>query len=334
MRAAVLHQPAPIEQNPMRLEDLPMPLPDRREVLLRVEACGVCRTDLHITNGELPPLRPTVIPGHQIVGHVEKCGEDVHDVSVGERVGVSWLGGTDGTCPLCHKGMENLCDQPTFTGYTVNGGYAEYTVARADFCIPLPEHTEAKNLAPLLCAGIIGFRSLRIAEVEPGERIGLFGFGASAHLAIDVLKHWGCEVYVATRGASHQQFAHELGAVWVGEATERPPVQLDRAVTFAPSGDVVIAALASLRKGGIVAINAIHMDRIPQFDYDTLLWGERQMRSVANMTRQDAHDFVKLATEIGIRPRTTLFTLDQINEALTAVYRDSIDGAVVVLCQP
>jgi propanol-preferring alcohol dehydrogenase len=333
MRAAVLHHPEPIEQNPLQLEDLPVPSPGKGEVLLCVEACGVCRTDLHITSGELPPLRPAVTPGHQIVGHVEKLGKGVTDLRTGARVGVSWLGGTDGTCLLCRKNMENLCDRPTFTGYTVNGGYAEYAIARADFCIPLPEQAEAKDVAPLLCAGIIGFRSLRVAEVEPGERVGLFGFGASAHLAIDVLKHWGCEVYVATRGASHQKLARELGATWVGEATERPPVQLDRAVTFAPSGDVVIAALASLRKGGIVAINAIHLDRMPQFDYDTLLWGERQLRSVANMTRQDAHDFVKLATKIGIRPRTTLFTLDQVNDALAAVYHDSVDGAAVVLCQ-
>jgi len=283
--------------------------------------------------GELKPLLPAVTPGHQIVGRVEKLGANVSGLHAGQRLGVSWLGGVDGTCPLCRKNMENLCDHPTFTGYSVNGGYAEYAVARADFCIPLPAQAAAKDVAPLLCAGIIGFRSLRVAEVEPGDRVGLFGFGASAHLAIDVLKHWDCEVYVATRGASHQNLARELGALWVGEATERPPVQLDRAVTFAPSGDVVLAALASLRKGGIVAINAIHLDRMPQFDYDTLLWGERQLRSVANMTRQDAHDFVKLAIEIGVRPRTTLFTLDQVNEALAAVYHDSIDGAAVVLCQ-
>lgn len=333
MKAAVLHRTAPIEQHPLMLEDLPIPQPGDGELLLRVEACGVCRTDLHITSGELPPLRSAVTPGHQIVGRVEQSGSGVTAFSPGARVGVSWLGGVDGTCLLCRKGMENLCDQPVFTGYTVNGGYAEYAIARADFCVPLPEQAAAKDVAPLLCAGIIGFRSLRVAGVEPGDRVGLFGFGASAHLAIDVLKHWGCEVYVATRGHSHQQLARDLGAKWVGEATERPPVPLDRAVTFAPSGDVVLAALASLRKGGIVAINAIHLDRMPQFDYDTLLWGERQMRSVANMTRQDAHDFVQLATQIGIRPRTTLFPLDQVNEALAAVYHDAIDGAAVVLCQ-
>jgi propanol-preferring alcohol dehydrogenase len=226
---------------------------------------------------------------------------------------------------------ENLCDHPTYTGYSVNGGYAEYATARADFLIPLPEEPSATDLAPLLCAGIIGFRSLRVAEVAPGTRVGLFGFGASAHLAIDVLKFWNCEVYVSTRGASHQQLARDLGATWVGEATERPPVRLDSAVTFAPSGDVVIAALASLRKGGIVAINAIHLDRIPQFDYDSLLWGERQMRSVANMTRQDGRDFVALAAKIGIRPRTTVFRLDHVNEALAAVADDKIDGAAVVV---
>lgn len=333
MRAAVLHHTAPIEQHPLQLEDLPLPVPGRGEVLLKVEACGVCRTDLHITSGELKPLLAAVTPGHQIVGHVEKLGEGVVERKLHERVGVSWLGGTDGTCLLCLKGMENICDHPTFTGYSVNGGYAEYAIARADFCVPLPEKIPAADVAPLLCAGIIGFRSLRVAEVEPGDRVGLFGFGASAHLAIDVLKHWGCEVYVATRGASHQQLARDLGAHWVGETTERPPVPLDRAVTFAPSGDVVIAALASLRKGGIVAINAIHLDRMPQFDYDTLLWGERQLRSVANMTRADARDFIQLAVEIGIKPRTTVFPLDQVNEALAAVYNETIDGAAVVLCQ-
>ncbi|WP_158752079.1 zinc-dependent alcohol dehydrogenase family protein [Acidobacterium sp. S8] len=333
MRAAVLRHIAPIEENPLHLEDLPIPEPAPGQVLLKVEACGVCRTDLHITSGELKPILAAVTPGHQIVGRIEKLGGSTIILKQGERVGVSWLGGTDGTCTLCRKGMENICDHPTFTGYSVNGGYAEYTLARADFCVPLSEETPARDLAPLLCAGIIGFRSLRVAEVKPGDRVGLFGFGASAHLAIDVLKHWGCEVYVATRGASHQQLARDLGATWVGEATERPPVQLDSAVTFAPSGDVVIAALALLRKGGIVAINAIHLDRIPQFDYDTLLWGERQLRSVANMTRADAHDFVKLAVDIGIKPRTTVFPLDQVNEALAAVYNETIDGAAVVLCQ-
>ena len=334
MRAAVLHHPAPIRERPLKLEDLPIPEPGPGEVQIRIEACGVCRTDLHIAAGELPPLRASVIPGHQIVGRVTKLGAqaDVSYHSLGSRVGVCWLGGVDGTCALCRIGAENLCDHPVFTGYTVNGGYGEYTTARADFCVPLPDSAPAETIAPLLCAGIVGFRSLRMAEVQPGERVGLFGFGASAHLMVGVLKHWGCEIYVSTRGESHREFARSLGANWVGDATDRPPVPLDRAITFAPSGEVVIAALASLRKGGIVAINAIHLDRIPQFDYDSLLWGERQLRSVANLTRQDARDFITLALEIGIRPKATVFLLEQANEALEAVFDDSIDGAAVVRC--
>jgi propanol-preferring alcohol dehydrogenase len=227
--------------------------------------------------------------------------------------------------------MENLCDAPTFTGYSVNGGYAEYALARADFIFPLPQELDDLHAAPLLCAGIIGFRSLRVAGVHEGERVGLFGFGASAHLAIAVLHAWKCEVYVATRGESHRKLAESLGAKWVGTEAEKPPVELDRAVTFAPSGDVVVAALSSLRKGGVVAINAIHLDRIPQFDYDRLLWGERQIRSVANMTRDDARDFLKLAAQLGLRPKVTSFSLEQANEALLAVKRDAIDGAAAIV---
>lgn len=300
------------------------------QALLRVEACGVCRTDLHITMGELKPLRESVVPGHQIVGRLERVGAGVDAELVGRRVGVCWLGGADGSCPLCRRGMENLCDKPVFTGYAINGGYAEYAVARADFLIPLPEDAAAEELAPLLCAGIIGYRSLKVAGVQRGDRVGLFGFGASAHLAIDVLKAWGCETFVATRGESHRKLARELGAAWVGDALDRPPAALDCAVTFAPSGDVVIAALASLRKGGVVAINAIHLDRMPQFDYDKLLWGERQLRSVANMTREDAREFVMLAREIGIKPKTTVFALEDVNRALDALRRDAVDGAAVV----
>jgi propanol-preferring alcohol dehydrogenase len=253
------------------------------------------------------------------------------DLPLGTRVGVSWIGGTDGTCRYCRSGQENLCDVPTFTGYSVDGGYAEYALARNDFVFPLHESLDDVHAAPLLCAGIIGFRSLRVAGVAPGERVGLFGFGASAHLTIAVLHAWNCEVYVSTRGESHRQLATKLGAKWVGTETDRPPVELDRAVTFAPSGDVVIAALSSLRKGGIVAINAIHLDRMPQFDYDRLLWGERQIRSVANMTRADAHDFLRIAAEIGIKPQTTIFPLERANEALAAVKNESLDGAAVIV---
>jgi propanol-preferring alcohol dehydrogenase len=329
MKAAVLASPQDISKHPLQIHQVARPEPQAGHVLLRVRACGVCRTDLHIVEGELPPLREGVIPGHQIVGEIV---EGAHpDLPVGARVGVCWIGGTDGNCWYCQHGLENLCDSPTFTGYTVDGGYAEYALAREDFVFPLREALDDLHAAPLLCAGIIGFRSLRVAGVEHGERVGLFGFGASAHLTIAVLHAWKCEVYVSTRGASHRQLAASLGAAWVGTEKEKPPVELDRAVTFAPSGDVVIAALASLRKGGIVAINAIHLDRIPEFDYDHLLWGERQLRSVANLTRSDARDFLQIAAEIGLRPKVTRFPLDRANEALAAVKSDSIDGAAAII---
>ena len=345
MKAAVLTSPAPISLSPLEIEDVPTPEPKDGHVLLKVLACGVCRTDLHITEGELPPRNPRIIPGHQIVGEViaeqfenERVPHPKPALSAvegrfskGGIVGVSWLGGTDGTCTYCRGNMENLCDSPTFTGYSVNGGYAEYALARADFCFPIPPALDALHAAPLLCAGIIGFRAIRVAEVEKGDRVGLFGFGASAHLAIHVLQAWDCEVYVSSRGESHRKLAESLGAKWVGKEADRPPVALDRAITFAPSGDVVIAALSSLRKGGVVAINAIHLDRMPQFDYDKLLWGERQIRSVANMTRADARDFLALAAEIKLTAKVTSFSLARVNEALLAVKNDVIDGAAVVL---
>ncbi|HEY1976335.1 MAG TPA: zinc-dependent alcohol dehydrogenase family protein [Candidatus Baltobacteraceae bacterium] len=316
----------------LALDEIAPPQPGAGEVLLRVRACGVCRTDLHIVDEELPPHRDRVVPGHQIVGEIAAAGDGVDRSRIGERVGVSWLGGTDGTCAQCRAGRENLCDAPVYTGYDRDGGYAEYACARADFTVPLPPQMDDADVAPLLCAGIIGFRALRVAGVEPGERVGLFGFGASAHLALQVLRAWDCQAYVSTRGAEHRAFAQRLGVAWVGDATERPPVALDRAVTFAPSGDVVVAALASLRKGGVVAINAIHLDRMPQFDYDSLLWGERQIRSVTNMTRTDARDFIELAARANVRAQTTVFPLHAVQSALDAVRGDAIDGAAVVRC--
>jgi alcohol dehydrogenase, propanol-preferring len=329
MRSAVLKSPRPIGEKPLELADVALPALRAGQVLLRVKACGVCRTDLHIVEGELAAQKRPVIPGHQIVGELVEGA--TAELPFGTRVGVSWLGGVDGTCTLCRRGMENLCDAPVFTGYSVDGGYAEYAMARADFVFPLPEALSDTQAAPLLCAGIIGFRSIRVAGIERGERVGLFGFGASAHLAIAVLRAWECDVYVSTRGESHRKLAESLGADWVGSEREKPPVQLDRAITFAPSGDVIVAALSSLRKGGVVAINAIHLDRMPEFDYDKLLWGERQIRSVANMTRQDARDFIAIAAEIGLKPRVTLFSLEQANEALAAVKADAIDGAAVIV---
>lgn len=328
MKAAVLTSPAAISARPLKITETPRPAPAAGHVLLRVRACGVCRTDLHIIEGELPQRRPKLIPGHQIVGDIV---EGTGSLQRGTRVGVSWMGGVDGTCWYCQHKMENLCDSPVFTGYNVDGGYSEYTLVRSDFVYPLPKSLDDLHAAPLLCAGIIGFRSLRVAGVEQGERVGLFGFGASAHLALPVLQAWNCEVYVSTRGEKHRQLASSLGANWVGDESAQPPVALDRAVTFAPSGDVVVGALASLRKGGVVAINAIHLDRVPEFDYDTLLWGERELRSVANMTRADACDFLKLAAEIKLRPQVTTYSLDEVNEALLALKRDEINGAAVIV---
>ncbi len=325
MKAAVLRASA----DKLSLEDVPRPALQPGHTLLRVLACGVCRTDLHIFEHDLPTLRDPLIPGHQIVGEVVDGATDA--LPLGSRAGVSWIGGTDGTCPFCIRHEENLCDALAFTGYSVDGGYAEYALVRSDFAYPLPADIAPEHLAPLLCAGIIGFRSLRVAGTQRGERVGLFGFGASASLAIEVLRHCGCEVYVSTRGENHRAQAAALGATWVGDETAKPPVALDRAITFAPAGAVVLAALSSLRKGGVVAINAIHLDQMPAFDYDTLLWGERQIRSVANMTRDDARDFLALAHEIGITPRVRTFSLDQANEALQAVKHETADGPCVIL---
>lgn len=327
--AAVLHEPGPIATDRLRIERLEIPPLQAGQILVTVRACGVCRTDLNIVEGDLKPKHPAIVPGHQIVGTVAKAAPGVA-LALGTRVGISWLGGTDGTCRFCREGRENLCDAPVFTGYDVDGGYATAVIARADFAYPLSDRLDDLHAAPLLCAGIIGFRALRVAGVRPGERVGLYGFGSSAHLALPILKSWGCSVSVATRGANHRAFAERLGADWVGTEAERPPQPLDRAITFAPSGDVVVAALGALRKGGVVAINAIHLDRIPQFDYDSLLWGEREIRSVANMTRADATEFLELSAQIGIEPETTVFPLDRVNDALRAVENDSVDGAVVI----
>jgi alcohol dehydrogenase, propanol-preferring len=325
MKAAVLHA----ANQPLQIEDIPRPALTENHLLLRVLACGVCRTDLHIFEGDLPLIHQPLIPGHQIVGEV--LDGATADRPRGMRVGVSWIGGTDGTCPFCLRHEENLCDYPIFTGYTVDGGYAEYALVRADFTFPLPPALDNTHVAPLLCAGIIGFRSLRVAGTQPGERVGLFGFGASASQAIEVLRHWNCEVYVSTRGENHRQQAESLGATWVGAENDKPPVELDRAITFAPSGAVVVSALSSLRKGGIVAINAIHLDQMPAFDYDKFLWGERQIRSVANMTRQDACDFLQIAAEIGIHPQVQIFSLDQANAALQAVKHETANGPCVIV---
>ncbi len=329
MRAAVFNSANGAPGAWLAIEDIPRPEPQPGEVLLKVIACGVRRTDLHIVERDLPPLNPRIVPGHQIVGEVVQSATETLPASA--RAGVSWIGGVDGECWFCRHGMENLCDRLLFTGYSVNGGYAQYAVARADFVHPLPAGLESVQAAPLLCAGIIGFRSLRVAGVERGDRVGLYGFGSSASLAIRVLQSWDCEVYVVTRGEPHRKAAESLGATWVGDEDAQPPVALDRAITFAPSGKVVVSALAALRKGGVVAINAIHLDRMPAFDYDRLLWGERQLRSVANMTREDARDFLALARDLNFRPAVQTFSLEEANRALEAVKHENGAGSAVIV---
>jgi len=329
MKAAVFDSTSSAAGRWLSIEDIPRPPLLPGEALLKVIACGVCRTDLHIVERDLPPIHPRIILGHQIVGEVVEGATP--ELPIGARAGVSWMGGVDGNCWFCRHDMENLCDHPVFTGYSVNGGYADFAAVRADFAVPLPAGLDASRIAPLLCAGIIGFRSLRVAGVQRGERVGLFGFGSSASLAIRILQEWDCEVYVVTRGEAHRRAAESRGATWVGDEDAKPPTELDRAITFAPSGKVVVSALSALRKGGVVAINAIHLDQMPTFDYDRLLWGERQLRSVANMTRQDARDFLALARELDFHPRVTTFSLDNANQALEAVKHETADGSVVIV---
>ena len=331
MRAAVFDSSGSPAQSGrwLSIESVPRPDPQPGHILLKVLACGVCRTDLHIVERDLAPLHTRIIPGHQIVGEVIEGATP--GLSLGSRAGVSWIGGVDGDCWYCRNAMENLCDHPLFTGYSVNGGYAEYASVRADFAFPLPAGLPATQIAPLLCAGIIGYRSLRVAGIERGERVGLYGFGSSASLAIRILQSWNCEVYVVTRGEQHRKAAENLGAAWVGDENSRPPVELDRAVTFAPSGKVVVSALSHLRKGGVVAINAIHLDQMPAFDYDKLLWGERQLRSVANMTRQDARELLDLARDLNIHQDVTEFPLAEANAALEAVKHETAGQSTVVV---
>lgn len=329
MKACLLKSPAPVEAHPLIFTDAPIPQPADGEVLVRVSACGVCRTDLHVVEGELPPHKSPVIPGHQVVGVVEKLGVGVKRLRIGKRVGVAWLHHTDRTCDYCRSGAENLCDHATFSGYTVDGGYAEYVVASEDFVYAIPEAFSDQQAAPLLCAGIIGFRSLRLSGIKSGGKLGFYGFGAAAHLAIQVALHWKAEVYAMTRDARHRRLALDLGAKWAGDTFAEPPSQLDAAIVFAPAGEIVPAALKVLRKGGTLVLGGIHMSPIPSFSYD-LLYQERVIRSVANNTRQDGEDFLLVAAEIPIRTRVQLFPLQDANRALNALKNDAIEGAAVL----
>jgi propanol-preferring alcohol dehydrogenase len=329
MKACLLRTPAPAKTNPLELVEVAKPVPRAGEVLVRVSACGVCRTDLHVVEGELVPRKSPIIPGHQVVGVVEALGEGARRLRIGDRVGIAWLHQTDGVCEYCRAGKENLCEQATFTGWTVDGGYAEYAVAPEAFVYQIPEMFRDLDAAPLLCAGIIGFRSLRLSAIEPGGRLGLYGFGAAAHLAIQVAHHWAVEVYAFTRDAAHQKLAQELGAVWVGYSDQQPPKMLDSAIIFAPAGELLPAALRVLKKGGTLALAGIHMSTIPAMDYN-LLYYERVVRSVANNTRQDGEDFLRIAAEIPIRTQVHIFPLSEANRALNALKDDQVRGAAVI----
>lgn len=329
VKAMVLREPRPVEENPLTYVDLPKPEPAPGQVRLRVRACGVCHTDLHLVEGEIALPKLPVVPGHQIVGQVDAVGDGATRFHVGDRVGVPWLYSTCGQCDYCRRGLENLCDNARFTGQHVNGGFAEYMVVPAGFAYSIPIGFPDDQAAPLLCAGIIGYRSLRLSEIQPGGRLGLYGFGASAHVTIQVARHWGCEVYVFTRSAEHQRHALELGAAWVGQTQDTPPAELDSAITFAPAGWLIPEALRVLRKGGTLAINAIHMSPIPEMPYD-LIYGERTVRSVTNSTRQDAEELLRLAASIPIRTDVELYRLQQANAVLERLKESEIKGAAVL----
>ncbi len=332
MKACVLKAISPIEHNPLSLIELPRPEPGPGEVRVKVSVCGVCRTDLHVIEGELTRQIVPVIPGHQVIGRIDTIGDSVTGLKTGDRVGVPWLHRTCGVCEFCRSDKENLCENASFTGWTVNGGYAEYLVAPSDFVYLIPEAFSDVEAAPLLCAGIIGFRSLRLSGMtgpSPGRRLGLYGFGAAAHVAIQIALHWGVEVYAFTRDRRHQELAIELGAVWAGGGDDQPPVNLDSQIIFAPAGELVISALKALKKGGTLALGGIHMSQIPPIDYQ-LLYHERVVRSVTNNTRLDGRDFLRVAAEIPIRTRTEVFDLSETNAALNALKNDAIKGAAVI----
>jgi len=330
MRAMQVFEAGRIQSDPLVLVERPIPQPAAGQVRIRVRVCGACHTDLHIAEGDItPPLLP-ITPGHQVVGLVDALGPGVTSPQVGARVGVPWFYDACGTCEYCLRGEENLCSRARFTGFHVPGGFADFMLAEAKYALPIPDAISNEEAAPLLCAGIIGYRSLHKADVRPGERVGLFGFGASAHLAIQVARYWDCPVYVFTRSTDHREHALSLGAAWAGGADDQAPAPLDRAIIFAPAGGIVHYALRKLRPGGTLAINAIHMSPIPEMPYD-LIYGERTLRSVANATYQDGVDFLKLAAEIPIQPAVTIYELEQANQALQDIKASRINGEAVLL---
>lgn len=333
MLAMMLYTPQPVEENPLAAVALPDPAPGLGQVRVAVHVCAVCHTDLHTVEGDLPLPRLPLIPGHQVVGVVDALGPGAGRFQVGDRVGVGWLNSIAGDCELAQRGLENLCPNARFTGLHVDGGYAQYTLVDEQFAFPISARFTDVEAAPLLCAGIIGYRSLRLSEIRPGERLGLYGFGASAHIAIQVARHWGCAVYVFSRSEEHRRLAQGLGAAWTGLAEETPPAPLDASIIFAPAGRLVPQALGHLRPGGTLAINAISMSPIPEMPYG-LLYYERTVRSVTNYTRQDAREFLELAAEIPVRTEVEVYHLRQANEVLRRLRRSEIRGSAVLTIPP
>lgn len=331
MKAMVLEDIAPIESSPLQYKDVEDPVAAGGQVRLKVRCCAICRTDLHVIEGELPRRKLPIVPGHQIVGIVDQVGEGCSRLAVGQRVGVAWLRHTCGCCRFCRSGRENLCDSQLFTGYHADGGYAEYAVAPEDFAYEIPDRFDDVAAAPLLCAGIVGYRALQRSNLPDGGKLAIYGFGSSAHVIMQIAIHRGCEVYVVTRGSSHRRLAREMGAAWVGENPRDMPVKTDSAIVFAPAGELVLPALAGLEKGGTVALAGIYMTPVPQMDYDKYLFHERDCRSVTANTRQDGRDLLAEAAAIPVRPHTTTYPLDQANRALGDLKADRINGTGVLV---
>jgi alcohol dehydrogenase, propanol-preferring len=329
MRAMVLREAKQVEQNPLELEDMPLPVPGTGEVRIRVQVCGVCHTDLHIVEGEIKPPKLPIVPGHQVVGIVDAVGPGTSEYREGDRVGVPWLYSTDGSCAYCRRGQENLCEAAHFTGFDVNGGYAERIIAPSTSVYPIARSFREENAAPLLCAGVIGYRSYRLSGIRPGERLALFGFGGSAHIVLQIARYFECEVLVYTRSEVHRQLAKRLGASWVGSAEQSSGELADSAIVFAPAGALALKALEATRKGGTVALAGITMSDIPAMPY-RLIYEERVLRSVANSTRQDVHELLELAGEIPIQTTVQSFPLEQANEALQALKHSKVEGAAVM----
>jgi len=330
VRAWVVGDPGPVDTGPLRLVERPLPVPGPRQVRVRVRCCGVCRTDLHLAEGDLPPRRPGVVPGHEVVGVVDSLGPGAARFTIGERIGVAWLGRTDGTCRFCRRGDENLCLAPTFTGWDVDGGYAEACLVDERFAHRLPEHLPDEQAAPLLCAGIIGYRALRLAEVPPGGRLGIYGFGGSAHLTAQVALAQGLRVHVMTRGEHHRRLAADLGVDSVGDAADTPPEPLDGAVLFAPAGELVPVALRALDRGATLAVAGIWLSDIPVLRYGEELFEERRLRSVTANTRQDAEEFLRLADRLGVRATTVAYPMAEAPRALADLAHGRFAGAAVL----